>query len=94
MVKPWRGLSIYDQASAKSNETTSIHHCVPSLAKSPLPPFVNGGAQTARGFVGADHVYESYDSPFALSISDIVNFKLSVESSAHPKPAQDVLRQR
>jgi hypothetical protein len=38
--------------------------------------------------------YQAYISPFALSISNIVNFKLSVESSAHPKPAQDVLLQR
>ena len=28
-----------------SNHTTFVHWCVPSLAKSPLPPFVKGGAQ-------------------------------------------------
>ncbi len=32
-------------------------------------------------------------SPFALSISNIVHFKLSVESSVQPQPAQDVLLQ-
>ena len=29
----------------KSSRTTFVHRCVPSLAKSPLPPFVKGGAQ-------------------------------------------------
>ena len=29
----------------KLNHTTFVHRCVPSLAKSPLPPFVKGGAQ-------------------------------------------------
>ena len=32
-----------------------------------------------------------YYSPFAQSISSILNFKLSVERSAQPQPLQDVL---
>ena len=32
-----------------------------------------------------------YNSPFAQSISSILNFKLSVERSAQPQPLQDVL---
>ena len=36
---------------------------------------------------------ERYSSPFAQSISNFLNFKLSVESSTQPLPLQDFLLQ-
>jgi hypothetical protein len=38
---------------------TLVHPGLRALARSPLPPFVKGGARRVEGFATADHVYES-----------------------------------
>ncbi len=39
------------------------------------------------------HIHALYISPFAQSIFNFLNFKLSVEGSTQPQPLQDILLQ-
>ncbi len=55
----------------KSEHMTLIRLHAPSLAKSPLPPFVKGGSAKRGGFTAAAHLYESCvvrfrNRPFAV----------------------------
>ena len=54
-----RGSNATGSTAVGAPSTTLVHRRVPSREKSPLPPFVKGGARSAGGFVIADDVDES-----------------------------------